>query len=936
MKTGPVPLLRATLLAACLLAAWPRPAAAFLDFRPPTLGNLCSQATHIYVLRVDKVSPEHGVILFKSVAELKATGKWPLPDGALTKQVIRPNVEGARIILDWAAEGKTAVLFAKDYGVKTHAHVYIDGYWYMVAYDVNGNCLAAVNGQPVMLTRYCGSTDQLADAVTKILRGEEVVVPAMVGANTQDLEQRRGKVRDLTASLRILGDTKKTALEDMQLEGKKPEAGEKKPDAPQPAVVGTVKALSADGKTLTLQPLPTEKNKEPTTIEVRIGESTKIIPGKEGGKLAVGQTASVWLAKGEGGSAAAIQIGKPTENPEKKPEKAAPALVGTVKALAADGKSFTVLAVPTEKGKEPTTIEVRISERTTITNGKEAVKLTVGQIVNVWLEKGDGKVATEIRVGKLPEPPEKKPAPPDKGKTLPPEKPDEPFIPKEPARPARDPAPTAALIDAEAERYLAKYKLPTSPQADDAEFVRRVHLDLTGRIPTYQRTIHFLDSKDPEKRRKLIDELLESPAYGEHMATVWRNRLVPRNVIVGEKQRGDSFTPWLAGQFNDNRGWNAIVSDLLTAEGTPTDNPATTFLLANGDNNQPQPNRAAGAAAALFWGVNLRCAECHNHPFARWKQTDFWGTAAFFGKVRYGGAKMGPMSLTESLTVAAPTGKEKGQPALPTVRGAAIVIPPGSGKAAGQVVKARFLGGDEPTLEENEPFRPRFAAWATSADNPYFARAAVNRQWAHFYGRGFVNPMDSFDINDPAHPELLNRLAKEFTDSGFDLKHLARCICNSKAYQRSSRPLPGNEGDASAFSHMAVKVLTPEAFFDSTTIVLRGATDKQDTRDQFVRTFRFDEETDATEYAQGIPQALRLMNGPMLNRGAPVVEQLARSGTSRTEAITTLYLTVLSRRPTAEEVELISGYLSRRKDDREGYRGVLWILLNSSEFALNH
>ena len=257
-----------------------------------------------------------------------------------------------------------------------------------------------------------------------------------------------------------------------------------------------------------------------------------------------------------------------------------------------------------------------------------------------------------------------------------------------------------------------------------------------------------------------------------------------------------------------------------------------------------------------------------------------------------------------------------------------------------------------PALDDKEPFRPTFAAWATAADNPYFARAAVNRLWAHFFGRGFVNPLDGFNETNPAsHPELLQRLAREFASSGFDLKHLARCITTSKAYQRTSRPLPGNESDVKAFSHMTVKVLTPEVVYDSLAVVT--SVDKNDfpipagkkgkggpgglglSRETFVRYFRNGEGTDATEYLQGIPQHLRLMNAPMLNRGAPVVDRLSRSETSQTEAIEALYLTVLSRRPTTGETRLMGGYLSRRNNAREGYSGVLWILLNCSEFALN-
>ncbi|OAI54946.1 hypothetical protein AYO44_13905, partial [Planctomycetaceae bacterium SCGC AG-212-F19] len=459
---------------------------------------------------------------------------------------------------------------------------------------------------------------------------------------------------------------------------------------------------------------------------------------------------------------------------------------------------------------------------------------------------------------------------------------------------------------------------------------------------------------EPDKRRKLIDELLDNPAYGEHFATIWRRLLVPRELNLTGKGgvQPEGFRPWLAEQFNDNRGWNAIVTDLLTAEGTPATNPATAFLLAQGENNQPRPTQITGAAAALFWGVNLRCAECHDHPFTHWKQRDFWATAAFFAKVSSGGSggKGGPSSLTELLLGNNSAPGKKGEPGAPTLRGTGIVIPAGSGKAAGQMVKARFLGGAEPALDEKEPFRPAFAQWATAADNPYFARAAVNRLWAHFFGRGFVNPLDNIDAtNPPSHPELLDRLAQEFASSGFDLKHLARCIATSKTYQRTSRPVPGNEADTVAFSHLAVKVLTPEVFYDSMTVIGKdiggsgkgsgnggkGSGQKEEGRDEFLRAFSSDEAVPATEYIQGIPQLLRLLNASSVNRGAAVVDKLCSSGVSREEAVTTLYLTVLSRRPTPAEVELMAGYLAKRKDNREGYRGVMWILLNSSEFALN-
>ncbi|HJZ91423.1 MAG TPA: DUF1549 domain-containing protein [Gemmataceae bacterium] len=879
------------LAAVCLLVAWPRPAAAYIDFRPPTLGDLCRQATHIYVVKVDKVSAERGVIIFKLLEQLKGKEAPPLPDTTFAKQLVRSNVNGAKVVLDWAAEGKRAVVFAKDGGVKSVAHVYIDSYWYLVGWNVDARCWVAWNGEPTMLTRYCGTADQLGNTVAKILRGEEVVVPGMVSDDRKALAERRAKVQDLRASLQILGNPKENIDLDTKpdpgvkkINDDKPTQGEKKPAVRMPDRLGTVKALAADGKSFTLQPAPTVKNKEPAPIEIQLHKEAKIMAGK----LAVGQAVSLWLQKGSENVAVEVQIG---QFADKSQNPSAPGVKPVKPAPDANEKKPEKPAKPPVPGDKP---------------GKPA------------LEAND-----------KPEPPQK---------------------PKAPAKPARDPVPTATLIDNEIDRKLAALEVPASGQADDAEFLRRVTLDLTGRIPTYQRTIAFLDSKDPDKRRQLIDELLETPEYGEHFGSIWRNLLGGRNPPAGEKGGGggDALRPWLAEQWNANRGWNAIVTDLLTAEGTPRDNPATAFLLANAENGRPQPNKVTGAVAAMFLGVNLRCAECHKHPFAQWKQTDFWGTAAFFGKLQYGGGKGGPASLAESLAAGGST-KEKGQPVI-AIRGAAIVIPAASGKSAGQVVKARFLGAAEAVLDEKEPFRPRFAAWATAADNPYFARAAVNRMWAHFFGRGFVNPLDSLDTNAPSHPELLDRLTKEFAASGFDLKHLARCITTSKAYQRSHLTEPGNETDVTAFSHMAVKVLTPEVLYESLGIIGKDSGsggngggkagkpsgDKQESKDQFVRSFRVEEDVPAVDYIQGIPQLLRLMNASSPNRGSALVAKLSNSGASRTEAIATLYLTTLSRRPTTAETELMSSYLSRRKDDREGYRGVLWILLNSSEFALNH
>jgi hypothetical protein len=407
----------------CLLAVWPRPAAAYIDIRPPTLGDLCRQATHIHVLRVDKVNAEKGIIVFKSVEQLKGEGPLALPDAAFRRHGIGPNVPGAHIILDWAAEGKTALLFTKSFGTKFAAHVYIDGYWYQVGASEHSDGWFASNGESVMLTRYCGPADKLGEAVTKMLRGEEVLVPAMSGDNREELNQRRAKVQEIRASLKILGEPKKNVDEDPKADGKQPDSKKLEPRTPDR--MGTVKAVAADGKSFTLLPVPNAKVKEPDPIEIQIGDGAKIVAGNEPGKVAVGQTVSVWFGKGAENVAVEIVIGKlPQKQPnekkpvDKKPEpgdknspKDNPQLVGTVKALAADGKSFTLLLPPTKKIPEPTPLDIQLAENVTITTDKEPAKLAIGQTVSVWLQKGSENVARAVHIGKPPEPPAKKPAP---------------------------------------------------------------------------------------------------------------------------------------------------------------------------------------------------------------------------------------------------------------------------------------------------------------------------------------------------------------------------------------------------------------------------------------------------------------------------------------------------------------------------------------------
>lgn len=537
--------------------------------------------------------------------------------------------------------------------------------------------------------------------------------------------------------------------------------------------------------------------------------------------------------------------------------------------------------------------------------------------------------------------------------------------------PARDPAPVAAAIDREIDRGLAAAKAAASPPANDAEFLRRASLDIAGRIPTAERAAAFLDSPDPRKREALIDELLASPDYGRHLAGLWRPLLAPRDP-ANAKPQPDRFSPWLADQFNRNRGWDATAAELVGATGDVKERPETSFLMAHAENAQPKPDLLAGAVGRVFLGVQVQCAECHDHPLAPWTQADFWGVAAFFGRVRNAGTKGPPWVLTEDPDPKPLAVKNGGVDRPKVLPGGRIVIPgTGGNKGAGREVPAKVLGGGPLRLDDAAAFRPGFVAWLTARDNPYFARAFANRTWARLFGRGLVDPVDNLHAdNPPSHPALLDLLAAEFAASGFDVKHLIRCVCTTRAYQRTNRPVAGPEPAAGLFGRMAVKPVGPEALYDSLMVVYGGGGDinakpgvkpgggkptkpdpgkpaapkpeagkpaygPSNPRDEFVTFFRGQGGGEPGDFAHGIPQFLRRMNGEAFNAPAPVVERLVRAGAGPEAAIEALYLTALSRRPTPRERELLGKYVAGRPTPADGYAGVLWVLLNSGEFVLN-
>jgi hypothetical protein len=373
-----------------------------------------------------------------------------------------------------------------------------------------------------------------------------------------------------------------------------------------------------------------------------------------------------------------------------------------------------------------------------------------------------------------------------------------------------------------------------------------------------------------------------------------------------------------------------MLTEINTANGAADKNGAVLYWASLGT-----VDKMNDSVTKLFMGIQLQCAQCHNHPFVNWKQNEYWGMAAFFMKVQATAPQQAARNGA-TIEVTETAQPRRGRNALPE---------------SAKMVPAKFFGAEEPQMVRADPYRPVLAKWLVDAKNPYFSKAMVNRTWYQLFGRGIVNPVDDMhDGNPPTHPELIAELSYQFSANGYDLKALYRAICNSNAYQRSGKPIAGN-ADASPglYARMPIKVMSGEQLYDSLTLVLGsarggpagprggmgGRNGPGDPRTQFVNFFLADEGADPTEYTSGIPQALRLMNSAQLNSTARLNE-IVRDAKTPEAGVEKLFLTTLSRRPTEAETKKYAAYVASKKDAKEGYADLLWALLNSSAFTLNH
>jgi hypothetical protein len=474
--------------------------------------------------------------------------------------------------------------------------------------------------------------------------------------------------------------------------------------------------------------------------------------------------------------------------------------------------------------------------------------------------------------------------------------------------------------------------IPPSPVCDDATFIRRVTLDLCGRLPTISESEAFLQATSEDKYEAAVDRLLSSIDHAEFFAKKWSTILRNRRDSVGHQAGTFAFYDWLRDGFYENKPYDQMVGELLTASGSVDSNPPVTWLR-----EVASTESRVEDAAQLFLGQRIQCARCHHHPFEKWSQADYFHMAAFFSKV----------TRRE--------GETPEQPRFVSRSGAASAQHPKTGEA----LAPAGLGAEPVTLAATADPREELARWMTDENNPFFARALVNRYWKHFFAVGLVEPEDDMRVTNPAsNPELLDGLAEYFSDSGYNLRSLLRLICTSTTYRLSSDANDYNLNNQS-YARYYPKRLQAEVLLDAVDQVLLTHTTFEGVPPQtravslpdnrfssyFLDVFGKPDSTSACECERSqeatLAQSLHLLNSKEMQAKLAsddgLAASLAASSDPLEHKIEQLYLAALSRSATDSEIQAASAYILAKPDaPRPAYEDLVWAVLNSKEFLFNH
>jgi hypothetical protein len=491
-------------------------------------------------------------------------------------------------------------------------------------------------------------------------------------------------------------------------------------------------------------------------------------------------------------------------------------------------------------------------------------------------------------------------------------------------------------------------EIEPSEIAKDAEWLRRVYLDIVGHIAPAEEVDRFTKDDDPAKRSKVVDKLLQDPAYVRNWTTIWTNLSIGRRTPRRVSRLG--MRKFYRASFAKNRPWNEIVYDIVSAEGHFEQNGAVNFLLAQ-MTAQDMAVQATAKTTRLFLGLQVQCTQCHNHPFNKWKQNQFWEFNTFFRSAnRRDVRKYNPKTGRREDDYSELYNRNFDGEVFYEKRNAVI-----------QVAYPKYFGKDV-KRGEGVNLRKELAKKMTTGEKPQIARAAVNRMWGHFFGYGFTKPVDDMGPHNPAsHPELLDRLSDEFVKSKYDLKQLVRWICNSEAYNLTSRFGKKNTiddpaaGETPLFSHLYVKSMSAEQLYDSLIIATeahksgRSSWDqaekqRQQWMRQFVEAFDVDENDEATTFNGTIPQALMMMNGQLTEnaintKAGSYLYRVLTDKSKDEQKVEKLFFSALGRAPSRTESSKLKRFLRTKKMNSEklaAYQDLYWALLNSNEFIFNH
>jgi hypothetical protein len=500
-------------------------------------------------------------------------------------------------------------------------------------------------------------------------------------------------------------------------------------------------------------------------------------------------------------------------------------------------------------------------------------------------------------------------------------------------------------LDKHVNAKLQKMKILPSELCTDAEFIRRVSLDLSGLPPKLERVRAFLEDSSPskEKRAKLVDELIGSDDYIEFWANKWADLLQLSSDNLGTKAVWQ-YRVWIRDAMAKNKPYDEFVRDILLADGSCYENPAANYLRV-----LREPGKIAEDVSQTFLGVRFNCNKCHDHPFERWTQNQYYEFAAYFGNVAF---KPGPIGRNIVKYDAGGTQHVYAEEVLYRNTSTEVEHP-----KTGKKVAPHVPFGKMPEMDSDEDRRLAFVNWMTSKDNPLFAKAMANRVWSYFFGLGIIQPVDDIRAgNPPSNPALLEALTSEFLASNFNVRELMRTICNSRTYQLSFVPNKWNSDDQLNFSHSKPRRLSAEQLYDAVAFITGGnkqfagmpkgmravqVADGKVPGDEFLTLFGRPKRQSACECERTsnltLSHAMSLINGSTIGEAVSApnnrIEKLVEREKDNGKVVEELYYLILSRPPNEAEVKLAN--LEGAPSRLEGAQDLAWALLNSPAFLFN-